>query len=64
MSVIGRVDGTTSTTVSDPPATVVEVSESEHHSAQDERRPIRELVDDRLLDELLAGPVTRPAGCA
>nr|WP_275407035.1 hypothetical protein [Actinomadura bangladeshensis] len=40
------------------------MSESEHHSAQDERRPIRELVDDRLLDELLAGPVTRPAGCA
>jgi putative transposase len=54
MSMIDRVDGTTSTTVSDLPATVVEVSEPEYHSAQDTRRPIRELVDDRLLDELLA----------
>lgn len=51
MSVIGRVDGTTSTTVSDLPATVREVSEPEQDST---RRPIRELLDDRLLDQLLA----------
>lgn len=51
MSVIDRVDNTTSTTVSDLPATVSGVSESEPRIV---RRPIRELVDDRLLDELLA----------
>ncbi|TDE35456.1 hypothetical protein E1289_07635 [Actinomadura sp. 6K520] len=55
MSVIDRVDGTTSTTVSDLPATVAEVSEPEHNAMHEAaRRPIRELVDDRLLDELLA----------
>lgn len=51
MSVIDRVDGTTSTTVSDLSATVAEVVDAEREST---RRPIRELVDDRLLDELLA----------
>lgn len=51
MSVIDRVDGTTSTIVSDLPATVAEVSEPEHQTTG---RPIRELLDDRLLDELLA----------
>jgi transposase-like protein len=47
MSVIEDVDGPTSTTVSDRPSTVADVVETE-------RRPIRELMDDRLLDELLA----------
>src|SRR5690348_6637770 len=50
MSVIDRVDGPTSTTVSEVMATVAEVSETEHEIA---RRPLRELVDDRLLDALL-----------
>lgn len=44
MSVIEGVDDATSDTVSDLSSTVLDV----------ERRPIRELVDDRLLDELLA----------
>jgi putative transposase len=44
MSVIEGVDGSTSTTVSDQMYTVGDV----------ERRPIRELIDDRQLDELLA----------
>jgi transposase-like protein len=44
MSVIGDVDDATSATVSDLSSTVLDV----------EKRPIRELVDDRLLDELLA----------
>src|SRR5258708_8952563 len=43
MSVIEGVDGSTSTTVSDLSSTVWEV----------ERRPIRELIDDRQLDELM-----------
>jgi len=47
MSVIEGVDDSTSTTVSDHPSTVADV-------AGEERRPLRELVDDRLLDELLA----------
>jgi transposase-like protein len=51
MSVIDRVDSPTSATVSDLASTVAEMSESEREST---RRPIRELVDDRLLDELLA----------
>ena len=51
MSVIDRVDDTTSTTVSDLSATVTEVSGPEQDST---RRPIRELLDDRLLDQLLA----------
>jgi hypothetical protein len=51
MSVIDRVDGTTPPTVSDLPATVADVSEPDQQSTP---RPIRELVDDRLLDELLA----------
>jgi putative transposase len=48
MSVFEGVDGSTSTTVSDRPSTVADVAEGEG------RRPLRELVDDRLLDELLA----------
>ncbi|WP_442811594.1 IS256 family transposase [Streptosporangium sp. NBC_01755] len=44
MSVIEGVDGTTSTTVSNLSSAVSEVT----------RRPIRELIDDRQLDELLA----------
>jgi hypothetical protein len=44
MSVIEGVGDATSTTVSDLSSTVLDV----------ERRPIRELVDDQLLDELLA----------
>jgi putative transposase len=44
VSVIEGVGGSTSTTVSDCSSTVLGV----------EKRPIRELVDDRLLDELLA----------
>ncbi|MCW2913172.1 MAG: family transposase, partial [Actinomycetia bacterium] len=44
MSVIEGVDGTTSTTVSDGSSTVWDV----------EKRPIRELINDRQLDELLA----------
>jgi putative transposase len=51
MSMIDRVDDTTSTTVSTLPVTVAEMSE---HEQQTTRRPIRELLDDRLLDELLA----------
>jgi hypothetical protein len=44
VSVIEGVDDSTSTTLSDLSSTVLGVG----------RRPIRELVDDRLLDELLA----------
>jgi putative transposase len=44
MSVIESVTDSTSITVSDEPSTVRDV----------ENRPLRELVDDRLLDELLA----------
>src|ERR1051325_5290592 len=47
MSVIEGVDGATSTTISDLASTVVDVAEME-------RRPIRELLGDGLLDELLA----------
>jgi putative transposase len=51
MSMIDRVDDTVPTTVSDLPATMAEVIGSEDQNA---RHPIRELVDDRLLDELAA----------
>lgn len=47
MSIIGGVAGATSATVSDLSSTVTDVAETE-------RRPIRELVGDQVLDELLA----------
>lgn len=47
MSIIEGVAGATSTTVSDVPSAVVDVAETG-------RRPIRELMGDQLLDELLA----------